>query len=103
LPAAVPKRTDSALLKRLADDRVNRCLDQVQRAQDELDRACNELSALCHGAVLYKATQTLRERVHRHWYKVQAFRQRGKYVLDHTNVTAIEQKLAAKEMSHEQG
>ncbi len=102
LPIAIQKRASPELLKSVADERVQRSLDRIQRAQDELDRACNELAALCHGAAIYKAAQSVRERVHQLWYKVQTFQQKRKYYLDETNATYIEQRLAAKENSDAQ-
>jgi hypothetical protein len=69
--------------------RVQRALVRIQRAQDELRGACEELSALCYGDPLYRATGKLAERVHDHWYKVQAFMAKGKYWLDRDHVEAI--------------
>lgn len=77
------------LLQAEARMRVRSALDHIERAQGELCSACQELSALIGGTPSWKATSRLHDSVKALWYRVEDFRQRGKYSLDSINVEAF--------------
>lgn len=69
--------------------RVRRALARIQRAQLELNAARSDLSALCGGVQVWKATGNLEIKVRALWYRVEGFRQKGRYRLDDTNIEEI--------------
>lgn len=82
-------------LKLAARQRVNRALALIERAQNDLGSACAELSTLEGGVPVWNACHKLTDKVHAFWYRVEAFRNGGRYKLDRTHVEALERKLAA--------
>lgn len=84
------------VLKRAARDRISMALARIQRAQNELASACGDLSALCGGIPLWNACSKLTDKVHAFWYRVDGFRQGGRYTLDRTNVEALRVRLQQK-------
>lgn len=79
-------------LRAEAQLRVLRALEKIQEAQNQLGQACAELSALQGGVPVWKATSKLYDRVHALWYRVERFRQQGRYRLDSVNVQALERR-----------
>lgn len=52
--------------------RIRRAMEHVEEAQRELGRAATELSSLLYCAPIGNQTMRLYDRVHAHWYKLQA-------------------------------
>jgi hypothetical protein len=73
--------------------RVRRALDHIQRAQEEIGRASAELSSLIGGIPVWKAAGKLYDQVHRFWYRVEAFRQAGRFTLDDVSSAALAKRL----------
>lgn len=82
-------------LKRAARERVQRAMTLIERAQNDLGAACAELSALEGGIPVWTACHKLTDKVHAFWYRVERFRNGGRYKLDGTNVEALQRRLAA--------
>lgn len=80
---------DQALLQAEARRRVLNALDRIEAAQGELSAACGELSSLIGGISCWKATSKLHDSVKALWYRVERFRQGGKYSLDSINTEAF--------------
>lgn len=74
--------------------RVRKALAHIQQAQNELGAACAELSSLNYGVPVWKATSSLYDKVHALWYRVENFRQAGRYKLDSLNVEAMQRRDA---------
>jgi hypothetical protein len=72
--------------------RIERALANIQEAQNQLGNACAELSALEGGVPVWKATSKLYDSAHALWYRVERFRQQGRYRLDSINVQALERR-----------
>lgn len=85
------------VLRAAANERVRRALAMIERAQNELASACAELSALEGGAPVWNACHKLTDKVHAFWYRVDSFRQRGRFKLDGTNVEGLARRLAASQ------
>jgi hypothetical protein len=80
-----------------AELRVRRALDHIQTAQQHLGRAAAELSNLEGGAIVWRAAGKLYDRIHSFWYRVEAFRQGGRFRLDSIAAEALAKRLAAGE------
>lgn len=79
-------------LRAIAQMRVLHALDRIQQAQSELLSACEQLSSLVGATTLHRATGKLYDRVHALWYRVDSFRNKGRYRLDDSNVRALLKK-----------
>lgn len=84
-----------AQIRAAATARADRALALIERAQHDLEAACGELSALNGGIPVWTACHKLTDKVHAFWYRVQRFRNGGRYSLDSTNVEALERRVAA--------
>jgi hypothetical protein len=82
-------------LKAVATLRVERAMALIEEAQNKLASACAELSALEGGVPVWNACHKMTDHVHTFWYRVQRFRQSGKYRLDSMSVESLRQRIAA--------
>lgn len=79
-------------LRAAAEARVRNALAHIQEAQNHLGAAREQLSALCGGIPVWKSAGKLYDRVHTFWYRVERFRQRGRFKLDDSNIKALERQ-----------
>lgn len=84
-------------LRLAARERVQRAMTLIERAQNDLGAACAELSALEGGIPVWTACHKLTDKVHAFWYRVDSFRQRGRFKLDGANVEGLARRLAASQ------
>lgn len=82
-----------------AEARVYKALDHIQQAQNDIASACAELSALVGGIPVWKATSKMHGQVRELWYRVERFRDTGRYKLDSLNVEALREKTAGAQRS----
>jgi hypothetical protein len=75
--------------------KVRRALAKIQEAQNTLNDACSDLSTLCGGVVVWKATGKMADQTKALWYKVEAFRQKGRFKIDSLTIDAIERRSHA--------
>lgn len=83
-----------AELRAAAVAAADRALRHIENAQNELGNACAELSRLCNGVPVWKSCHTLTDKVHAFWYRVEGFRNGGRYWLDDVNVDALRRARA---------
>lgn len=77
--------------------RLRRALELIERAQNDLSSACAELSTLEGGIPVWNACNKLTDRVHAFWYRVERFRNGGKFRLDSDAIHALRRRLAAQQ------
>jgi hypothetical protein len=80
-----------------AERRVQKALAHIQEAQAQLGRAAAELSNLEHGVVVWRMAGKLYDRVHAFWYRVEAFRKKGRFALDSIALDALAKRTAAQD------
>ena len=81
-------------LQRAAREKAARAMRHIENAQNELRSAQQELSALRGGSVVWKRAGKMADACHAFWYRVQSFRDGGKYSLDPCAVEALERRMA---------
>ena len=89
-----------AILKAEALQRVRRALALIEQAQNDLNSACQQLSSLRGGYMRYRATGTLRDNVHQHWYRVQKLLHSKRLTLDGVNAQEFLKKITNKGSNH---
>lgn len=83
-----------------AERLVREALDHIQQAQTHLGRASAALSNLERGAAVWKFVGALYDRVHAGWYRVEAFRQAGRFKLDDIAGAALAKRLSRGHEAH---
>lgn len=80
-------------LKAAAKMRVDRALMLIEQAQGNLASACAELSALEGGVTVWRMCHKMTDSVHKFWYRVNNFRQAGKYRLDSLHIEGLRRRI----------
>lgn len=80
-------------LRAAARERANRALALIERAQNDLASACAELSTLEGGVPVWNACHKMTDQVHAFWYRVERFRNGGRYKLDRTHAEALQRRM----------
>ena len=72
--------------------RIRCALELIENAQSQLSEACVKLSTVVGGVPVWRATDKLTDKVRSHWYRVDGFKQGGKFRLDDMTIEAIERR-----------
>jgi len=84
------------IARAVAEDRIRHAMELIEQAQNDLALACAELSAVTGGVPIWRATSKLHDRVKAHWYRVDAFRGRGRFGLDSLNTEALRKERTGR-------
>lgn len=84
---------DPETLRRAAREKAARAMRHIENAQNELRSAQQELSALRGGATVWNRAGKMADACHAFWYRVQSFRDGGKYSLDPCATEALARRI----------
>ena len=84
---------DPETIKRASREKIARAMRHVENAQHELRSAQQELSALRGGVPVWKAAGKLSDVCHTFWYRLQRFKDAGKYSLDSVHMDLLRARI----------